>query len=77
MKKLMALTAALVLVGCSSSEPEVDQMTMLEEKVVSVEQTVNTTNREVMELKSEAAALNQRLDTVDSTLNQIKGAMNE
>lgn len=77
MKKLMALAAVLTLVGCSSSEPEVDQLTMLEEKVTSMEQTVDATRQEAMGLKSEAASINQRLDKLDAEMAEVKEAMSK
>jgi outer membrane murein-binding lipoprotein Lpp len=77
MKKLMALAAVLTLVGCSSSEPEVDKLTMLEEKVTSMEQTVDTTREEAMGLKSDAASINQRLDKLDAEMAEVKEAMSK
>ena len=77
MKKLMALAAVLTLVGCSSSEPEVDQLTMIEEKVTSMEQTVDATRQEAMGLKSEAASINQRLDKLDAEMAEVKEAMSK
>ena len=77
MKKLMVIGAVLLLVGCSSSKPKVDQLTMLEEKVTSIETTVNSTNAEAMELKAEAADLSDRAEAIEATLGEIKGAMTE
>lgn len=77
MKKLMMLAAVLTLVGCSSSEPEMDPMTMMEEKVASMEQTVSATEQEAMELKAEAASINQRLDAIDSSVAEMQEAMTE
>lgn len=75
MKKLMVLSAALLLVGCSSSEPKEDPITMLEEKVATIEQRVDATAIEALELKQDAAALDQRVETLEATIDAMKEKM--
>lgn len=77
MKKLMVLCAALLLVGCSSSEPEVDPITMLEEKVATMEQSLDATTAEAMELKAEAANLDQRAEAIETSLEEMKEKMSQ
>lgn len=77
MKKLMVLCAALLLVGCSSSEPKVDPITVLEEKVATMEQSLDATTAEAMDLKAEAANLDQRAEAIEATLEEMKEKMSQ
>ena len=79
MKKLMALAAVLTLVGCTSSEPEMemDNMAMLERRVTSIEETVNGIKQEAMELQTTAESLNQRMDALDSSMVDMKDSMSK